>query len=117
MPERAGRPASGLADRGRLILPLTAAGNFVSLTAPDLMAMRRGAVFRIERQGRDFLARAVSPVGIFPCAGARDEASERALAAGFDNDGWKRVTRLYRRDDLPDERCWVKAPGWCLAYD
>jgi len=26
------------------------------------------------------------------------------------------VTRLYRRDDLPDEDCWVRGSGWCLAY-
>jgi len=26
------------------------------------------------------------------------------------------VTRLYRRDDLPEEQCWLRALGWCLAY-
>ena len=25
-------------------------------------------------------------------------------------------SRLYRRDDLPAEQCWLRAPGWCLAY-
>ena len=30
--------------------------------------------------------------------------------------GWERVTRLYRRGDVPDEQCWLKAPDWALAY-
>jgi protein-L-isoaspartate(D-aspartate) O-methyltransferase len=107
------RPADAwldaLNDGGRLILPLTA-HDFPNTD------VRRGAVFRIERQGDDFSARRISAVGIFPCEGGRDEASGKALAAAFDRGGVERVTRLYRRDDLPDEECWVKAPGWCLAY-
>ena len=46
----------------------------------------------------------------------RDEASEQALAAAFDNGGAERVTRLYRRDELPEDQCWLRALGWCLAY-
>jgi protein-L-isoaspartate(D-aspartate) O-methyltransferase len=107
------RPADAwldaLNDSGRLILPLTAAG----FPQGD---SRRGAVFRIERRGGDFLARRISPVAIFPCEGGRDEASERAVAAALDKGGVERVARLYRRDDVTDEQCWVKAPGWCLAY-
>jgi protein-L-isoaspartate(D-aspartate) O-methyltransferase len=34
----------------------------------------------------------------------------------LDNGGAARVTRLYRRDDLPAAECWLRAPGWCLAY-
>jgi len=30
--------------------------------------------------------------------------------------GWERVTRLYRRGDVLDEQCWLKAPDWALAY-
>jgi protein-L-isoaspartate(D-aspartate) O-methyltransferase len=48
--------------------------------------------------------------------GGRDEASEQALATAFDQGGAERVTRLYRRDDLPEDQCWLRAPGWCLAY-
>lgn len=107
-----------LAEGGRLILPLTAHGEFAPGPPLDPTQLaERGAVFRIERRGTDFLARAVSGVAIFPCRGGRDEASIQALATAFDQGGWQRVTRLYRRDDLPAERCWVQAPGWCLAYD
>ena len=107
------RPADIWLDRlkegGRLILPLTADG------FPN-RDVRHGAVFRIERRGPEFFARRISGVAIFPCEGGRDEASEQALAAAFDKGGAERVTRLYRRDDLPEDQCWLRAPGWCLAY-
>ncbi|HEY2452382.1 MAG TPA: hypothetical protein VGI71_07135, partial [Scandinavium sp.] len=75
-----------------------------------------GAVFRIERRGEEFAARWISPVAIFPCEGAREPASEATLAAAFQTERWREVTRLYRRDDLPSEQCWLRAPGWSLAY-
>ena len=55
-------------------------------------------------------------VAIFPCVGGRDEAGERALATAFDKGGAERVTRLYHRDDVPEDQCWLRAPGWCLSY-
>jgi protein-L-isoaspartate(D-aspartate) O-methyltransferase len=72
-------------------------------------------VFRIERRGHDYFARWISAVAIFPCAGNRDEASERALAEAFAKGGWQQVTRLYRDENIPEERCWVSGPDWCLA--
>ena len=73
-------------------------------------------MFRIERRGPEFLARRISGGAIFPGESGRDEVSEQALAATFDKGGVERVTRLYRRDDLPEDQCWLRAPGWCLAY-
>jgi protein-L-isoaspartate(D-aspartate) O-methyltransferase len=112
------RPAErwldGLADGGRLILPMTSDEGIGGIT-PARMASA-GAVFRIERKATNCLARWISPVAIFPCAGGRDEASERALAEAFTRGGWEKVTRLYRGEDIPDERCWLRGPGWCLAY-
>jgi protein-L-isoaspartate(D-aspartate) O-methyltransferase len=98
-----------LAEGGRLILPLTAN----KFPANDV---RQGAVFRIERQGSDFLARPISGVGIFPCEGMRDAESEAALAAAFEKGRVHEVTRLYRRDDVPDENCWLRGTGWSLAF-
>jgi len=46
----------------------------------------------------------------------RDPASEAALAAVFANGRVTEVRRLHRRDDVPEEDCWVRGPGWCLAY-
>jgi len=77
---------------------------------------RRGAVFCIERRGADYLAKWISPVAIYPCAGSRDHVAEAALSSALDKGGWQNVTRLYRQDDIPAERCWLRAPGWCLAY-
>ena len=102
-----------LADGGRLILPLTTAQGF---GMPDENVATRGAVFLIERRAGDFHAKWISPVAIFPCAGARDDASEHSLAAAFKTGRWAEVTRLYRHNDLAAERCFLKAPGWSLAY-
>jgi protein-L-isoaspartate(D-aspartate) O-methyltransferase len=98
-----------LTDAGRLILPMTV-GEF---PGGDV---QQGAVFRIERRGDDFLARRISAVAIFPCEGMRDAESEAALAGAFEKGRSQEVTRLYRRDDLPEENCWLRGTGWCLAY-
>jgi protein-L-isoaspartate(D-aspartate) O-methyltransferase len=113
------RPAESwldrLADGGRLILPMTSDQGFAAKSLEHMA--RAGAVFRIERRGRDYFARWVSAVAIFPCVGSRDEASERALAEAFAKGGWQEVTRLYRDHEIPEDRCWVKGPRWCLAYN
>jgi len=103
-----------LRDGGRLILPMTSSKGFDD---PDSGPIeRRGAVFRIQRHGGEWLATWISPVAIFPCEGARDPASEAALDAAFETGRVKEVRRLYRRDDVPDEDGWVRGPGWSLAY-
>ena len=106
-----------LADGGRLILPLTSGENFSSGSNGFAQMQRSGAVLRILRRGDDYFASRISAVAIFPCAGGRDEASERALAEAFAKDGLQRVTRLYRHVDIPEEQCWLRGDGWCLAYD
>jgi protein-L-isoaspartate(D-aspartate) O-methyltransferase len=103
-----------LKDGGRLVLPMTTDDGYGSRSR---RSRPRGAVFVITREGRDFAARWVSGVAIYPCAGLRDEKSEDALAKAFANGGWDRVTRLYRSDDIADDRCWLKGAGWALAYD
>ena len=113
------RPAESWLDRlaegGRLILPMTSDQGFGAKSLERMASA--GAVFRIERRGKDYLAYWISPVAIFPCAGSRDEVSERALADAFARRGWERVTRLYRDQKIPEERCWVRGSGWCLAYN
>jgi protein-L-isoaspartate(D-aspartate) O-methyltransferase len=94
-----------LKDRGRMILALTR----------DKDA--GGAWFRIERRGDGFLAKGFHAANLFRCEGAHDAESERALVAALEKGGWDRVTRLYRRGDLPEEQCWLKGPDWCLGYD
>ena len=102
-----------LKEGGRLLLPLTTDDGFTLIGR----GMRpRGAVFLIVRKGEDYSARAVSGVAIYPCAGMRDPASEKALALAFANGGLKRVTRLYRNGDYPEANTWLRGDGWCLAY-
>jgi protein-L-isoaspartate(D-aspartate) O-methyltransferase len=103
-----------LTDGGRLILPLTSGEGFSSASSERMR--RSGAVFRIVRRGGDYFANWISSVAIFPCAGNRDEAGERALAEAFAREDLQQVTRLYRHLDIPDERCWVRGPNWALAY-
>jgi protein-L-isoaspartate(D-aspartate) O-methyltransferase len=111
------RPADAWLDRlrdgGRLVLPLTTDKGFRSADAGPVE--RRGAVFVITRDGADFGARWVSGVAIFPCEGMRDEASE--LTAALAKGEWKRVTRLCRSGNVAEERCWLRAPDWCLTYE
>jgi protein-L-isoaspartate(D-aspartate) O-methyltransferase len=84
----------------------------------------RGHVFRIERKGTDYFVQPVTNVAVYPCEGCgRNPASEAALAAAITGviesrtEGWRRVMRLYRGAKVPEERCWLRAPGWTLAFE
>jgi protein-L-isoaspartate(D-aspartate) O-methyltransferase len=101
-----------LTEGGRLILPLTTDKGF----SETFDKITGGVVFRIERRGNAYFANCISSAAIFPCAGSRDAESELALAKALGNGGEQRVTRLYRHDLPPAERCWLCAPGWALAY-
>jgi protein-L-isoaspartate(D-aspartate) O-methyltransferase len=103
-----------LRDGGRLVLPLTTDLGFTSSNWSNMHL--RGAVFLVTRRGGEFHAQWISPVAIFPCEGMRDAESEKVLAAAFESGEHRRVTRLYRHDALPAGQCWVRGPGWCLAY-
>jgi protein-L-isoaspartate(D-aspartate) O-methyltransferase len=109
------RPADtwldAMKDGGRLILPLT-----VDFNTADGHPMTRGAIFLIERHGSDYAAQWKSETSIYPCVGARDASSEEALANAFKMGGWEKVTRLYGREEIEEERCWARGPGWALAY-
>jgi len=109
------RPAdvwlNAMKDGARMVLPLTTKG-----TTREGLATSHGAIFLVERRGDDFTAHCMSPTAIYPCSGARDLACEAALAEAFKKGGLEKVTRLYRTDELPDEQCWVRTPGWSMAY-
>ncbi len=114
------RPADNWLDRlrdgGRMILPLTTDKGFDQFGRAPHEMVAQGAVLRIERRGDDFFAKWISAVAIFPCVGARDEESEKALAKALASGRLNEVTRLYRHENVADEDCWLKAPGWSLAY-
>jgi protein-L-isoaspartate(D-aspartate) O-methyltransferase len=103
-----------LNEGGRLILPLTAKKTLPPGTTGPIA--RHGAVFRIERMGDEYFANWISAVGVYPCEGGRDDASEATLDAALQKGGWRFVARLYRTGDLPDDRCWLRGAKWALAY-
>ena len=51
--------------------------------------------------------------------GMRDAESERRLAAAFDNGDWEQTSRRAALEPmiLAEAQCWLRAPGWCLAYE
>ncbi|CAN5910198.1 methyltransferase [soil metagenome] len=96
----------GLADGGRLLLPMTAGS----------LSPRGGFMLRVDRQGNAFAARSLGWVGFYPCAGARSPEDEAALAAALaDPVGQQAVRRLRRDRHGRDESCWLHREGWCLS--
>jgi len=109
-----------LADNGRLVLPLTTDESVLpgaDGTVDAAKLARRGAVFQVHRNGTDFHACWLFPAAYILAEGVRDPVSEAALADAFKKGGGQKVTRLYRSDEIPAERCWLQGNGWCLAYE
>src|SRR5581483_10568739 len=110
----------GLHEGGRLILPMGSRAGFKAMEPGpiDLMRLARmasmNAVFRIERRGGEFHVKLTVPGGFIPAqGGASDPTADAALMAALENGGAKKVTRLYRSEDIPSERVWLKGEGWC----
>lgn len=95
---------------GRLILPLTAGG--LEPGSP----ITRGVVFLIERRDGGYSARCLSMTMIYPCVGARDPEAVAALGRALASGGQDMVTSLHRADAVDEAHCWLRGPGWCLAY-
>ncbi|HSW04355.1 protein-L-isoaspartate O-methyltransferase family protein [Aquabacterium sp.] len=90
---------------GRLIFPLTPNEGYGGM----LLVTRRGET----RYDAAMLMR----VAFIPCAGARDEASARALAAALDSQPMH-IVRSLRREGPPDDTAWyVGAGGWLSTAD
>ena len=91
---------------GRLILPLTVSGD---------EGGTEGAVVKIIREPAGFAASFVSRVGIFPCAGARDAALNKKLAAAFKRGNEKSVQSLRRDKHKASDGCWFHGDTFCLS--
>ena len=106
-----------LQDGGRLIVPLTVPGRRAPRD-PFGPAVTQGAVFRIERRGLSYAAQWLGPIEVLPCVGqARNEHGAEALRHALRKGGQEFVRSLHRHNDVPFERCWLWADGWCLSYD
>jgi protein-L-isoaspartate(D-aspartate) O-methyltransferase len=99
-----------LADGGRLIMPLTGEN-------------RWGFVLRAVRRGDAFEAASIAWVGIYPCAGGRDEEAASRLRQRLRTEfrGWGyardlRICALHRGTPDPEAmpRVWYHAPGFWL---
>jgi protein-L-isoaspartate(D-aspartate) O-methyltransferase len=91
---------------GRLILPLTVAGE---------EGGTEGAILKITREHARFAASFVSRVRIFPCAGARNAALNRKLAAAFKRGDEKSVRSLRRDKHKASDACWYHGDAFCLS--
>jgi protein-L-isoaspartate(D-aspartate) O-methyltransferase len=91
---------------GRLVLPLTAAGDEGGTV---------GGVFKITRQDTGFAASFVSRVGIFPCYGARDPELNDKLKEAFKRDDAKSVQSLRRDKHDAENSCWYHGEGFCFS--
>lgn len=94
-----------LAEGGRLMMPLTGAN-------------WSGFILRAERRDDDFVARSIGGVGIFPCAGGRDDAAGERLQAALQNvqPRFVPIRALHRGE--PDvtmaDKVWYAGPGFWL---
>jgi len=112
----------GLRDGGRLILPMSTRAGFRGIgSGPMDMAWwvkfsTQHVIFRVELHGDEFHV-SQGVMGAFISAeGPEDLAAERALAEALERGEARKVTRLYRHQEVPDEQCWLRGEGWCLAY-
>ncbi len=91
---------------GRLILPLTVTGD---------EGGTEGAIIKITREHARFAASFVSPVGIYPCSGARDPELNEKLKKSFIRGDSKSVQSLRREPHGPADMCWLHAETFCLS--
>jgi protein-L-isoaspartate(D-aspartate) O-methyltransferase len=99
-----------LAMGGRLLCPLTA-----SIVSDDCNSIGVGMMLKVTRGADASSARFISAVGVFPCLGARDAASEERLRAAFARGDSEKVSSLRRDRHAADETCWLHDAGACLS--
>jgi len=73
-------------------------------------------MLRLDRHGAKLAARSAGWAGFYPCAGARRDEDQAALALALNDHAGQQAVRSLRRD-LHDrgESCWLHGNGWCLS--
>lgn len=96
-----------LNEGGRLMMPLTGANWW-------------GFILRAERRGEVFAARSIGGVGIFPCAGGRDDAAGERLQKALENvqPRYVPIRALHRGEPAAEagETVWYAGPGFWLEH-
>lgn len=101
-----------LADRGRMIVPLTTTRSIAGVGEGQIGV---GHMLRVERQTDSYIARFISPVGIFHCIGARTQLGEQTLRVAYQQ-GDLSAVRALRRDDHDEQpSCWLHGSSFCLS--
>jgi protein-L-isoaspartate(D-aspartate) O-methyltransferase len=93
-----------LLPEGKLLFPLQPEGGL-------------GGMLLVRRPTEDhgaWPARFASRAAFIGCQGEQSARAGRALADAFAAGGWEAVRSL-RRNDAPDESCWVRGAGWWLS--
>lgn len=92
-----------LSEGGRFLLPMTS-------------DQRGGFMLRLDRVTAGLAARSVGWVGFYPCAGARHEGDQAALAQALTDPAGPKAVRSLRRDPHDkDDTCWLHRDAWCLS--
>ena len=101
-----------LADRGRLLVPLTTTQSIGGI-GEDHIGL--GHMLRVERRSDSYLARFISRVGIFHCVGARTEGGEQILRSACQQGDVSAVNSLRRDDHEEQPTCWLHGSSFCLS--
>lgn len=91
---------------GRLLLPLTAAGD---------EGRNTGGVLKVRLQHAGLVASFISRVAIFPCQGARDPELNRPLKEAFNRGNEKSVQSLRWDAHEVVDTCWLHSDSFCLS--
>lgn len=92
---------------GRLLVPLTVGGLGVGVGL--------GHMLLVTRRDAGFVARFVSPVGVFHCVGARSEEGEDLLQKAYARGDEGSVRSLRRDAHRRDADCWLHDARSCLS--
>jgi len=95
-----------LREGGRLVLPIT-------LATSETLGM--GLMTKIERQGKSFSARGVSPVGIYSCKSVRDPELEPLVRSALTTQAFFKVQSLRCEPHEQEATCLVHGKEVCFS--
>ena len=94
-----------VARGGRLHVPMTV----------ELPMINHGFMLLVRNEGTHWPARFTSGVSIYPCSGARDDASQAALVELFKKGGTMKLASLRRDAHEPEDTCLAHGAAYCLS--
>jgi protein-L-isoaspartate(D-aspartate) O-methyltransferase len=101
-----------LAEGGRMLVPLTVTRLIAGVAESQIGV---GHMLRLERHSNAYVARFISPVGIFHCIGARTERGEDILRSAYQQGDISAVKSLRRDDHEEQPTCWLHGSSFCLS--